>query len=389
MARAQRGKGRPKPDTMNFEMAVRQVRNDPLLAPLSARTRVVRNAGDTRVPAGQWAVVTSNGSIICHPTRRDEPEAWVYVLAHCLLHLGLGHVPHLPPASTEAWNLAAEVAVQEFLDPLKLGRKPREYELDLGETRLPREFHRAYAELRDRTVPATPLGDLRFERAARYADPSDYPAALAVGIRQAVESAIARAAGAEVDQWGNIARPQSTVARARDWFVSSFPLLGALAASFELVEDRELCSRMDIRVAAVDAFEKRLYFNPLAGLSEPEARFVMAHEFLHVALRHHARVDGRDPYLWNVACDYAINLWLDEMAIGARPTLGLLLDRTLKGMSAESIYDRIVTDLRVMRRRATFRATGKGDMLDGPPEWWSRGRASSSTSSTVPRWRRG
>jgi predicted metal-dependent peptidase len=36
-------------------------------------------------------------------------------------------------------------------------------------------------------------------------------------------------------------------------------------------------------------------------------KFVMAHEFLHVGLRHDERQQGRDPFLWNVACDYAIN----------------------------------------------------------------------------------
>jgi predicted metal-dependent peptidase len=360
---------------MSFRQALDQVEHHPLLGPLYLRATIARWRGDTRVPAGQWAVVTSGGYVICHPTRRGEQAEWVYVLAHCLLHLGLGHVPFSLPASVDAWCLAADVAVEEFLDPLRLGRKPSEYELDLGDVRLPRNFHDAYAELYYHRggVPVRPLPDLRFEGAPRYAEPHDFPAALAVGVRQAVESAIAQAAGAAVDEWGNIARPESTVARARDWFVSSFPLLGALAASFELIEDRALCARLDIRVAAVDASEKRLYFNPLAGLSELEARFVMAHEFLHVALRHHARLDGRDPYLWNVAADYAINLWLEEMGVGEPPSFGLLLDRSLKGMSAESIYDRIVKDLRVMRRRATFRDTGKGDMLDGPPEWWSRG----------------
>jgi predicted metal-dependent peptidase len=138
--------------------------------------------------------------------------------------------------------------------------------------------------------------------------------------------------------------------------VAPCPLLGALAAAFEVIEDRELCSRLDIRVAAVDAYEKHLYFNPLAGLSEQEARFVMAHEFLHVALRHRARVQGRHPYLWNVSSDYAINMWLVEMRIGDPPSLGLLLDHSLKGLSAESIYDRIVKDMRVMRRLDWFDA---------------------------------
>ena len=64
----------------------------------------------------------------------------------------------------------------------------------------------------------------------------------------------------------------------------------------------------------------------------------MAHEFLHVGLAHGERRQGRDPYLWNVACDFAINDWLVEMRVGAFPTLGGLLDPELRGLSAEAIY---------------------------------------------------
>jgi predicted metal-dependent peptidase len=106
-------------------------------------------------------------------------------------------------------------------------------------------------------------------------------------------------------------------------------------------------------------------------LTEDECRFVMAHELLHVALRHSARGRGRDAVLWNVACDFVINEWLSEMRVGALPRVGLLLDPALKGLSAESVYDRIVTDLRRYRRLGTFRGIGIGDMLDSPSAgWW-------------------
>jgi hypothetical protein len=68
-------------------------------------------------------------------------------------------------------------------------------------------------------------------------------------------------------------------------------------------------------VAAVDAQSKEIFINPAAGLDEYESRFVMAHELLHVGLSHQARRQGRNPYLWNVACDYLINSWLVEMGL--------------------------------------------------------------------------
>ncbi|AIQ62480.1 hypothetical protein PSTEL_04540 [Paenibacillus stellifer] len=103
--------------------------------------------------------------------------------------------------------------------------------------------------------------------------------------------------------------------KARNWFISSYPLMGAMAADFRIIEDPVLCNRLSISVAAVDAEAKEIFMDPAAGLDEQECRFVLAHEFLHVGLRHHACAEGRDPYLWNVACDYVINQWLIEMGL--------------------------------------------------------------------------
>lgn len=78
---------------------------------------------------------------------------------------------------------------------------------------------------------------------------------------------------------------------------------------------------------------KEIYINPAAGLDEYECRFVMAHELMHVGLRHQARCQCRDPYLWNIACDYVINGWLVEMGLGELPKIGTLYDPGLKGLS--------------------------------------------------------
>jgi predicted metal-dependent peptidase len=114
--------------------------------------------------------------------------------------------------------------------------------------------------------------------------------------------------------------------------------------------------------------------NPAAGLTEQETRFVMAHELLHVGLRHDARRQGRDAYLWNIACDYVINAWLIEMGVGHAPRVGLLYDAELKAESAEAVYDRVVTDLRRFRKLQTMRGYGMSDILErGLPDWWTKG----------------
>jgi hypothetical protein len=59
---------------------------------------------------------------------------------------------------------------------------------------------------------------------------------------------------------------------------------------------------------------------------------------------------------------------------GSPPRFGLLLDPELTGLSAEAVYDRIVTDLRKYRKLATLRGSGLGDILPGRTRrWWETG----------------
>jgi len=57
-----------------------------------------------------------------HPKRVAEPEEWLYVLAHCLLHLGFGHFQQR--FQQREWEAACECVVWQFLAMLKLGTPP-------------------------------------------------------------------------------------------------------------------------------------------------------------------------------------------------------------------------------------------------------------------------
>lgn len=151
--------------------------------------------------------------------------------------------------------------------------------------------------------------------------------------------------------------------KAAQWFVNRYPLLGGLASAFQVIDNYEYCIREEIQIAAVDAELGEIYVNPAAGLDSEELRFVLAHEYLHAGLQHHLRCQGRDPYLWNAACDFVINGWLAEMEIGKMPEQGLLYDESLKGLSAESIYDMLLTDIKKYLKLGTFCGYGKGDIL--------------------------
>lgn len=54
----------------------------------------------------------------------------------------------------------------------------------------------------------------------------------------------------------------------------------------------------------------------LDGLTVNQIQFVLAHEVMHVVYAHLARLQDRDPELWNVACDAVINDLLERERVG-------------------------------------------------------------------------
>ncbi len=372
-------KGQPRdPAEEAFQAGCAIVRGHPLLGALYGACSVLR---DKRFPlAGDaWATVDRRGVIVAHPTRRATPEEWAYVIAHLLLHLGFGHFDPAGREGTE-WNAACCAYVARFLGSLKIGRPPAD--VDGSPAIAAQSEDKLYATMLEQGIPAAlhsvgmagtrrdMVADVPFRvwsgRAETWQDLLGY------GLTQAVTAAVEAAAGAAPRPYGD-EKLSLTARRARDWVVASYPLLGGLAAGFTYIEDPVLCQHLDVQVAAVSPEAREIYLNPAASLSEPEYRFVIAHELLHAGLRHDARRQGRDPYLWNVACDYVINAWLVQMGVGVMPAVGALYDPELAAESAESLYDLITGDLRTLRKLATFAGRGVGDILDPRPGWWARG----------------
>jgi predicted metal-dependent peptidase len=371
------------PATRAFNDGAAIVATHPLFAPLYHRAHVLRQKNNL-CPAGGWAVVLENGIIHVHATRRGEPEEWAYVLAHALLHLGFGHF-RIGEKSLD-WNAACDVIATRFLRDLKFGRCAAEMECEIGnvrgddEDRLFRRFrdNGRPDEIRGIGIAGESSGDMFWmEHPPSPKAADDWTRAFAAGLEASVTSAVRVAGGYDL-RLGATNEKLSVAERARRWFVNSYPLLGALAAAFTIIEDPAVCQRLGISVAAVAADQKELFVNPAAALSFEEAKFVLAHELLHVGLRHEARRQGRDAHLWNVACDFVINGWLAEMELGEMPSFGGLNDPELNGLSADAIYDRLVVDLRRSRKLATLAGISHCDILDGNVrDWWTRGDAMS------------
>jgi predicted metal-dependent peptidase len=363
----------PNPARQAWEEGLARIRREPVLSPLLAQARVLADTEHRWVGDKGWLALNPLGSIHLHPTRRAGPDAWARLIAIALLCLGFGTVRRREPQGP--WELACLLAAERFCDELKIGSMPealwhppvaipaggeealfRQLCAGRGDPQLA-QWHQAWCGPGRALFVEIDLRPPTWQRRV------DWGPLLAQGIAQGVGRALRVAGGLEAADAEHPVPPDSPAQRAKRRMMDAWPLLGALAAGFDLEQDPRQCQRYGIQVAAVDVGARRIWLNPAAGLSDAEALFVFAHELLHAGLNHASRRRGRDPFLWNAACDFLINAWLIEMAIGTPPALGLLHDPELHGLSAEEVYDRLARDIRRARRLATLRGTGEPDML--------------------------
>lgn len=142
---------------------------------------------------------------------------------------------------------------------------------------------------------------------------------------------------------------------------------GNLATRLRLVNADDWCS-----TAATDG--RNFYYNSrfIKMLSPKEVEFLFGHEVLHCVYDHFGRRGERDPRLWNVANDYAVNADLKKHNIGQFiTTVPALYDRKYEGLSSEEIYDDLydnaekinIDDLvkRILDEHMDGSDTGEGD----------------------------
>lgn len=369
--RKQGEKEKPDPAAEAFAEGMRLVRANRALGAIGFST--CRQKDCDACPRDGLVRVDSGGVLHAHPTRRAEPAAWAWAAAHAIIHLGFGHVPAATGerVQPDRFELAARCAVvNRFLLGFPIGLTPE----DLPDSYPDGDEDQLAARWRRDGIPAvyercgTAGGEpdqLLLSWHSWYgAAAPDWQLAFAHALTRTMAEAMDVAGGRRASMRGGPTRLQPWE-KALSWFVSSYPLLGGIAAGITVVADAELARAHGISIAAVNAEAAEIYINPLREFDDEEWRFVLAHEMLHAALRHADRCGTRDPYLFNIAADYVINGWLCEMHVGTMPE-GLLYDQELRDLSAEEVYDRIAKDLRRMRRLSTLRGKGLGDMLGGP-----------------------
>ncbi len=354
-----------------FERGCEIVNSHPMFHLLYKEICIYREENSS-FPQNGWGYITIDGAVYVHPKRRGEPEEWAYIIAHLILHLALGHFDNEYEKNDRTlWNIACDCVTATTLFNLKIGIPPKNMPNNLPSNA--RDENILFEKLKNNdnrnylgfsTMEKEQM-DMCYEKKNRWYQKTDWKAIFAQALREAISNTISIVGGHNEDENSK----RTNASRMKEWFVSSYPLLGAVASSYKLIEDQQICNRQQISIAAVSPEMQEIYINPNKNLSLEELKFVMAHEFLHAGLRHDARCQGRDHYLWNIACDFVINGWLIEMHLGEMPS-GSLFDEQFKGLSAESIYDRIVTDIRIYRKLATFKGVGIGDILPVNDKWW-------------------
>jgi hypothetical protein len=137
----------------NYVKGYNIISHHPMFSPLLYHVHVIRTEANL-CPEKGWAVITRNGYLHVHPTRRGEPLEWAYVIAHCLLHLGLGHFQE--KADNVKWNTACDCFIAKFLADMKLGHAPPEmqYKIDFS---TPSE-ERLYNEFIEKGIPPSQTG---------------------------------------------------------------------------------------------------------------------------------------------------------------------------------------------------------------------------------------
>ncbi len=116
---------------------------------------------------------------------------------------------------------------------------------------------------------------------------------------------------------------------------------GNLATRLTLVNADEWCS-----TAATDGL--KFYYNSrfVMMLKQKEVEFLVGHEVLHVVYDHMGRRGSRDPRMWNVANDYAVNADLKKHKVGEFiTTVPCLYESKYEGKSSEEIYDDLMQNV--------------------------------------------
>ena len=115
-----------------------------------------------------------------------------------------------------------------------------------------------------------------------------------------------------------------------------YPFFGTIASGMENVVN----DNIESFATREGRFEYREGY--METLTENQKTFALCNGALHEALSHSQRRGNRSPWLWNMACDYAINTLLIESGFEAPPAI--TYDKRFGNLSAEEIYTELALE---------------------------------------------
>lgn len=126
------------------------------------------------------------------------------------------------------------------------------------------------------------------------------------------------------------------ITKAKTAMILDHPFYATVVLSL-LFKNAALAGMPSVKTMATDGrciywdeeFTAKLTFLELVG--------VLVHETLHVVFMHMLRRGSRNPLLWNIACDYVINILITDA--GLKLPKGGYLDPMFRNWTAERVYD--------------------------------------------------
>ena len=137
------------------------------------------------------------------------------------------------------------------------------------------------------------------------------------------------------------AQARERLVAARIGLLLRHSFFGNLATRMKLTNADEWCA-----TAATDGL--KFYYNSrfIMMLKPKEVEFLVGHEVLHVVYDHMGRRNERDPQIWNIADDYAVNADLKRHNVGQFiTTVPCLYEQKYDGKPAEEIYDDLMKNV--------------------------------------------
>jgi len=131
------------------------------------------------------------------------------------------------------------------------------------------------------------------------------------------------------------------ISKARARMLMKYPFFGSLAL---FLQPKENPATPTMRT---EGFDLIYHHDFIQGLFKrggiPMLMGALTHEVMHAALQHIWRRGTRDKGLWDMACDYVVNLIVKEQGLQLPP--GVFVSDRFKDMSADAVYNILLQEL--------------------------------------------